>query len=339
MKPRSAGRRKPRARAWWAPALLAAALAPGPSAGATRLDLRTEPLADYYGFVRFLAARPDSAAVPAGLEPAVAGARALGAALGRPGSWAVVDTLILGSRAAADVRRAVEALPDTLHLPGALPLPRDLLGRFADGLARGERAFLDVEWPRHRASLDAAGAQLRRTLLPRWDAVLAYHLGALGMTDPGLTVPVVLVHELPEPGAYTLRRPEGGVVFAAVSGLEGNLLEEVVIHETTHALDVPDAGPEQVLELLRSALLRAGAEPTERILRDLPHAVVFFQSAETVRRLLAPDHVAYGDVRGAYSRMRLDARALSPVWTAHLDGAISREEVVEELVRIATGPR
>jgi hypothetical protein len=321
-------------RLWWM-LFLVGLLAPDALAG-SRLDLRTSAVADLYFTVRTLAA-DDGAPVPEALAPAVTHARRIQAVLGTSLlAWGPVDRQLEGCATAHDLAERLAALPEPLVLFGGktAAVGADLRALGA-ALVAAEPAFRATVWKEHEQRIDGARARLAASFVPEQGKVLAFHLEALGMADPGVTVPVHLVHALPWPGAVTHARVDGGgVVFVGIGDLPPGHLEEILLHEATHAFDVSTRGASHVLNQLRQGLDAAGLPAGDRGHRDLPHTVMFIQAAETVRRTMDPEHVHYGEAAGVYGRVP-HAEAQRRIWTAHLDGKLTRADAVAEMVALS----
>ena len=160
------------------------------------------------------------------------------------------------------------------------------------------------------------------------------------MKDPGLALPVYLVGDAPFPGAVTVRGEGGrGVSFVAVNGLEESQLFEIVLHEVTHSLDLA-AGEHSAFGELRTALEKAGVDARDRRLRDLPHALMFVQSAESIRRRVDPAHRDYGEVEQLYARMGADTESMRGFWRDHLEGKLERGAALDSIAAgsIAASP-
>jgi hypothetical protein len=215
---------------------------------------------------------------------------------------------------------------------GTTVLLRDSAVRLAQTYARAEAEFRMTVWPQHQTLLAASQAQLATLLLPRLDECLADLRQHLDLDDPSGPIPVYLVAQAPAPQGFThRRRGGGGICFVGVADLPASLLCEVVLHETTHALDV---GTPQgsVLKELRDRLAAAGLGPASAAGRDVPHTLIFVEAAETVRRRLDPAHRDYGAVRGYYAKVPRAVAAVRGPWVAYLDGQLSRAAALEQIV-------
>lgn len=321
---------------------------PAPAAVKTRLDFHVDPLADLYQWVRAQAAgtpaggeaRNGEASFPPFLGPAVETARRIQEKLGSfSPAWGILDGNLWRCESPDALRRRFQALPEALRLPGGCrtAIREDALA-LAGALAAAYPAFLETLWPDREKRLRARLRDLEKTLVPREGACLAFIFRSLGMEDSGESVPVYLVTSVPRPGAFTCRkRGGGGICFVGVEGLPGTLLHETVLHETLHALDVRTADQKHAFNVLRERLSRAGVSRTDRRFRDVPHTLFFVQAAETVRRLIDPRHVPYGEVKGYYGRVEEISGIEIPQWTAFLDGKCTREEALDAILEAATG--
>ncbi len=301
----------------------------------TRLVYEQSPIVDLYFYIRACAAPERETAPPPGFEAAVELVAALDRDLDRFFlAWGPIEGALRGSQSATDLERAFADVPAELELrSGKSVALHERAQELARVLREVEPLFLERIWPQHRTAIGDARELLARGFDEKQAECLAFHLKSLAMSDPGLEIPVYLVAETPSPGAVTHRDDEGrGVCFVAVDGAEGSQLFETVLHEATHALDI--AVDESVLGRLRDKLAQKGVTQRDRAYRDLPHTLMFVQSAESIRRTVDPEHHDYGDVSGYYSRVPEASQLVRPAWKEFLDGKASLEETLE---RIAEG--
>lgn len=295
----------------------------------TRIAFHASPAIDLYFAVR-TAVGPGA---PDGLDRAVDAARALDRALG--GSmlaWGPLDGRLPGCTTAKDVVAAFEGAPASIELMGG---KRAELRAPALALAR---ALVEVEpayqatWKEHEKAIAATRARWSEAVGSKERALLAFHLASLQMADPKAELRVFLVGQAPAPGAVTVRDLEGrGVSFVSVASAAGSQLLEIVLHETTHTLDLA-SGDASVLGELRKRLGAAGLGPRDRALRDLPHTLMFVQSAESIRRVIDPAHVDYGETEKVYQRSGPLAEALRGLWRDRLDGKLTLSAAFDEIV-------
>ncbi|MFG0319557.1 MAG: hypothetical protein ACF8XB_19960 [Planctomycetota bacterium JB042] len=307
---------------------LAAEDSPTPT---TRLDLRVEPLVTYYHLIRSAAAS-DEVELPAAFAPAVAAAKPLQTTLRRTLAWGPFDRQVVLCSTAAELRERFDSVRE-IRLTG---------GRTADVHADGGALAAAIEatydtyladlWPEHRRRLEAAVAEIEREFRPHEADCFRFMLESLDMQDPKQAIPTYLVVRAQWPEAYTVRHVEGGAL--CVVGIEahrGTLLHETMLHEATHALDLATEGA-SLLETIRDRLLEGGMSPRDRRLRDVPHTIMFLQAGETIRRLVDPEHVHYGDAAGYYPKVERVVEVERPLWTEYLDGKIERDEAVDRIV-------
>lgn len=334
-------------------------LAPAPRAAAqeaepapaerVRLEFRIDPAIDLYYELRARAAAGTGA--PAGLgerdellEPALEPFRALDRELGSTLAWGPVDGLLDGCRSLSDVAARFAELPERFEVrrPGGAPAEIALRERalaLASAMASIEPQFEEARWPARRERLAAAADSLRESFGgERGRALYAKLFEALGLQLDSASVPVHLVLHGPPPGAVTYRRlGGGGACFVGVDELAGSLLDEVVLHESVHALDLASADQQTptLLQELRRALTDAGIGITDRRARDVPHSLFFVFAGELVRRYLDPDHVDYGERADLYRRLAAPVRVERDLVPLYLDGSIERDELVGRIAAAA----
>jgi hypothetical protein len=303
---------------------------------ASRLALRVDPLAELYFAVRAQAAREEQAPL-AGHEAAVAAARRIQASLGAFGGWGPLDAELFTAGDAATLLRRFEALPETMRQRGRDVAIRADAVALARELVTLEPRFVAGPWPARRAALEATVAALERDFLPAHRQALAYMASSLGIADPGIEVPVLLVTECHPPGAstYYLGPGEAGgepASVVAAPAFAAGQLAETILHEATHGLDIAARGGESAFGTLRAHLAERGLGPRDRLFHDLPHALMFVQAAETMRRLYAPAHVPYGESSGVYDRLGTADDPVRRLWPQVLDGALARDEALRRMV-------
>jgi len=305
----------------------------------THVEFHASAAIDLYFHVRASAASGHGSPLEA-LAPAVAAAKELhGFLAGNPLAYGAIDGLLPGAVRAEDIVAAFARAPDSLELRGGRKVPlRAGAQKLAAALVQGEPAFADL-WKEHEKRTSAARERWRAQVAPKERELLAFHLASLGMRDPRLAIPVYLVAEAPWPGAVTHLDDAGrGVCFVAVDPEPGTRLFETVLHEATHALDVA-TGDESALGALRKKLAAAGHGPGDEAYHDLPHTLMFVQAAESIRRVIDPAHVDYGESEKLYERMGASAEAVRGFWRDHLDGNLSLEPALDGIVASLAAPR
>lgn len=205
--------------------------------------------------------------------------------------------------------------------------------------------FRDERWPERSAELHEAVARLEERFLPRHREALQHMLDALGIEDPGISVPMWLTLDTHAPGASTYRAKEGPVAVLSTRDLlgEGRLsdLEETLLHEICHALDLASEGDDDAFTVLRRLLEERGVGRSDPRWHDVPHLVMFVQAENTMRRLFDPEHVAYGDTRRGdiaplYERSGEAAEIVRREWGAFLDGELERSRALERIADAVT---
>jgi hypothetical protein len=309
--------------------------------GATRLALRVDPLAELY-----FATRAAAAEAPASTEEgaAVAAARRVQTALGAFGGWGPLDAQVFTASDPAALLAGFEALPETMRRRGSEIAIRTDAIAWARALEAGWPEFVARRWPARRAELAALVVGLERDFLPAHGRALRFMMDSLGIRDPAVEVPVVLVTACHPPGASTYYLDDGSpasVVGAPALAARGQLAE-TILHEATHGLDIASGETGSAFATLRDLLAQRGLGPRDRLFHDIPHALMFVQAAETMRRVYDPEHVPYGESSGVYARFGRVAEVERRIWPLHLDAEIERDEalrrIVDELVPPVAAP-
>jgi len=323
-----------------------------PTESASTFDLRVSPCLDFYYYVRTLAAQRGDEESSDELAPeirrAVEAVRALQKDLGTSTlNWSPLDRKLEGCQEVSELAKRLGEFDGSIFLRGRPPVEvGERAAKIGESLAAAEEVYLRQIWPAHLEKIEAGKATLEATLMPQLGKALEYHLRSLGMRDPKARIPVHLVSRAPWPGAHTLSRggEPGALCFVAVEDLEGGMLEEIVLHEASHALSIltegqgQARGPGNVVEAVRLKVAELPLPFSDRRRRDISHNLLFIQSAETIRRILDPNHLHYGDVEGYYDRVPT-ARSTLSIWVDHLNGAISRRDAMEALVDLGRDPK
>ncbi len=305
----------------------------------SRLELRIDPLADLYHWVRSLAVSDQPLPQRDGLPELVARVRESSRSLGHPLLWGALDAELEGCRTAGDLLKRFREGPEEQRAFGQVIPLRAIGVTIAEGLVPLEASFLADLWPERRAALLERKAQLDAGLIAHFDDCLQLVLESFGVVDPQETVPVYLVTQSPPPGGVTYyrRTGKGGVCFVDIEHNAGGQLVETVLHEALHALEAAGGSDgDGATADLRRRLLACELPPRDPRLRNLPHLLLFVQAGETVRRRLDPEHRHYGEVSGAYGRFGADATIVREEWIAFLDGKKTREDALAAIARRAT---
>ncbi len=303
------------------------------------IELRVSRFLDLHYLVRSHAAEGERPAEPSltGLEEATRAVQSIDREVGGTPGWGLLEALFASADTLADVERLVPAMPERFQARNGREIPVQSLGRRLVEAYRPLAAEFDQRcWPARFEALEKKRAALTAGLLPRAADARKDICDALLITDPGVRIPVTLVTDSPEPGGFTFRSRAGCACVVRVGGIDGSLLDEVVLHEAIHALDVASGQQETVLQRLRLGLARAGCAPQSALYRDIPHTLIFVQAAETVRRKHAAGHRHYGDVHGYYAKVGRVSACVREAWTARLEGRQNVEQTLQQLVECAS---
>ncbi len=306
----------------------------------SRVDLRVEPFSDFYFRVRAQAAgiaEPNPA-----LAPIVDAWMPVQEEIGTFGGFWRFDLAGLLSLTPQEFglwfNERAESIPS--RAGGTIPI-RGPGKAMAAAMEAVWPEVLENNWPERKARIEAVRDRLEREFMPKHRTALAYMLDSLGIEDPGVRIPLTLVVDTQPPGATTYRTRDGPVVVMSIAALLENDafsdLEETVLHEVCHVIDLASDGDADAFTQLRQMLEEAGVEKNDRRLHDVPHLVMFVQAENTMRRIYDPDHQAYGDTtRGdiapLYEREGEAAAVVRKHWTAYLDGESSREQALQKIV-------
>jgi hypothetical protein len=324
--------------------MLAAVALPAPASAGddqrdarTRLDYRVEPLADLIHFLRYHAAQNDGAGAPSELKDAVAATVKLQKKLGaRNLAWEPLDQMLLRCTAPDEYLATCRLLPESTRLwTGETVALRDDAVALAKQLAAVWEHYREHFWPEHESAIRTRLAEIKKDFQPKEHECFAFMFDSLGINDPHDTVPVYLTYRGSWPGAFTIERGDGGgmcIVAVATESLAGSLLYEIILHETTHALDIVAKSDANVFQELRKKLSATGMPRRDRNRRNIPHTIMFIQAGETIRRIVDPAHKHYGDANTYYSRMGRIAEVEKRVWLKWLNRDISRAEAEDEIV-------
>jgi hypothetical protein len=198
---------------------------------------------------------------------------------------------------------------------------------------------LRLAWPLYDGDLSAERAarvlteieRVRRVLGPIEDQCINHIHECLELAQVNHQLPVILVGSMAFPGAFTAWSDiTGAICFVGVDGLDGTALIETVLHEATHGFEVISPGRRDSILAKLGQRVRE-ALPDDRAILDVPHSLIFVQAAETVRRLVDPEHVHYGVTHTYYDRVPT-SRPVLEHWVRHLDGEIDTESAVQAIV-------
>jgi hypothetical protein len=294
-----------------------------------RLEFRVHPFADLFFFVYRFSTGSDKIAEVEGLAQSVAAARDL------PLVLTLVDQLPFEFENSTAAAKAFSQLPENYKTKrGEDVALRAKATRLGETLVAFEAPFLKQVWPQHKLQIAKAVATLEQRLVPKEEESFAYFTRHLGLEQADSTVRIYLVAETPWPGGFTMWGKDAtrGVCAISVTAYQGPQLMTAVLHEAIHAFDLETKGKGNVLVELRDRLLKAGFKPDEAVVQHAPHLLVFIQSSETVRRFVDTSFQPYNE--GIFSRPGLQplVKVQLPIWTSYLDGKISRDEALNQMV-------
>jgi hypothetical protein len=270
------------------------------------------------------------------LEPAINAARALNTSFGSTLEWGQLEGALTVSPSAADFAAHCAELAENMTSISGRPVAlRELATNYAKALDAVEPAFLEKVWPEHERTADAALAATKQKLAPLADVALDELMRGLGVVDPRIVVPVYLVAEGPWPGGVTHPTVQGSITLIDADENSGTQLLETVLHESCHALDIASQAPESALDELRRRMAEAGIDRRDRLMRDVPHTLMFVTSAWVVRHVFDPAHKDYGDVAGYYAKVPAATAAVRTPWTEFLDGKKTRDQALQAIVDAA----
>ncbi|HEY7546597.1 MAG TPA: hypothetical protein VID27_17030 [Blastocatellia bacterium] len=305
-----------------------------PQTETKRIDVRVEPFPDLFFSVLKLSFGSGTMPELEGLAEAVEAARPLRDVVSGLRTFHFIAVPAIHSTSAAELEKDFAQLPETVQAANGETIQlRERAVALAKALSRIEDAFRKKVWPQHKAEIDKAAAEIAQRLIPKTRECFAYISKSLGMSEPVGTVPLYLVYQAPRPEGFTFRQRDGkGVCLMGVTANTGTLLFEIALHESIHALDVESAGERNALVEIRNRLMKAGLKPDDPDMRNVPHTLMFIQAAETIRRIVDPSHKHYGEVKGYYERVPLPSKIELPIWIAYLDGKITRDEAIAQIV-------
>ncbi len=302
---------------------------PSKIANQPRFEIRVKPFIDLHFYVYKLASGDNRLPDIDGFAQAVEAARQV------PMYQTLIDLLLFNCENAADAERVFAQFPETFKLrQGNVIALREKAVRLARSLAVIEKPFLEKVWPQHRDVIQKSAASVAQTLGPKEQECFAYLTGRLGLEAANYIVPVYFVAEMPWPAALTAIGKESGhgACVVNVGAKQGPGLFDAILHEAIHALDAETKGEGNVLLEFQNQLLKNGFDKNDLVVRHAPHFLVFIQSVETVRRFLDASYQPYDE--GVFVRPGLQPMVSieRPIWTAYLDGKLSREEALKLMV-------
>lgn len=182
-------------------------------------------------------------------------------------------------------------------------------------------------WASHLAANRRFQAGMERWLQSYQRPILTLITRAYGVAWPGGGFPVQICAYTNWAGAFSIRGPL--ILMSSVApDLQGSLALETAFHESMHQWD------DAMLRRLQSA----AAAKRVAVDASLTHAMIFYTAGEAARRAI-PGHVPYAEKTGVWARGLEPLRgALEAAWRPWLDGKVTSEQAITDLVVRAAGP-
>jgi len=300
-------------------------------AGQRRLEVRIQPFVDLYSYIYKVSSGSEKAPDIEGFPEAVEAARRIPFSA----TFTKGDLIPFRCDTAAEAIRVFAEYPETYKTSKGEIIPlRERAVELAKRLAAIEKSFMEKVWPQHKVVIQQAAALIAETLGRKEQECFTFMTRHLGMEDAKYIVPIYLVAESPWPGGFTIWGDDQtrGVCLLSVAANKGPDFLSGLVHEVIHALDLETKGKGNVLVELRDRLLKAGFDKDSLFVRHAPHFLVFIQSVETVRRKLDSTYQPYEI--GVFGRPELQPikNVELPIWTAYLDGKLSREDALNQMI-------
>jgi hypothetical protein len=197
-------------------------------------------------------------------------------------------------------------------------------------------AYRAGEWPRQRAVNDAWIADMTPRVARHGAALIAALARAYRTDWPSQPILIDVSGDAGPVGAYTTDSgPAGFAAHATIApggeGAAGDMGLESIFHEASHAIDA---------SIMKSVNAECAAQNV-RAPRNLWHAIIFYTTGELVRREVGKvgdaHYMPYAYRFDVYAKgMDKERGALERHWQPFLDGKISYEEALKNVVREAT---
>jgi hypothetical protein len=236
--------------------------------------------------------------------------------------------VMLGKRSPIEDAQLV-ALSSTLSGAHSGELPAGVPEPAATALRAAMPLYRSAQWGEDDRANRFWIAVAEPLLASAAEELVAAHTRAYGVPFPKHILVDVTSHGW-EFGAYTTG--DGDLVHAVISsvnpGTQGFAALESLMHEASHGIVAPSSGA------IGADLARAAAELQRKPRQTLWHAILFYTSGELTRRALAARGVRYTpfilDMYGrGFSGFR---QALETHWQAYLDGKVTREEAIRQIL-------
>ena len=277
-----------------------------------KIDISTPEFAAHYCSLRYYATNPETQ-VPEGMGEGVHLIREIDEALPdsitlRSGErkarskedrrvkdlyWSLLDSQVLSAASLAEFKSRTAMMPEKI---GGYLETKPTFTKLQDALAKSESAA---------KANSTVGKEIVSKRLAEWyvDIVLnrnfayGFLLDRLVVKKLPSRIKVLVVPQLAGKGGITLRTLDGVLVVIGCNRFEGMDFEEVLIHETIHALDAMESNVGMFVTLRREL---AEAKVDQSVIEQIVHTMVFMHAAEAVRKSVNVDHKDVGDTFGIY---------------------------------------
>lgn len=253
-----------------------------------------------------------------------------------PLRWGFIEPFLIKCHSSSDLDLWIDKIPERFRLrSGMIVTPRESLIPYIQSLAEAEPAYMNSIWPIHEGSLLEAKKKLDQVFDVRGAELLEYITDKLDIKSDQRPLRIYLTIDALLPGGSTCSARGVGIVsFVNIKNVSDARMIEVVLHEAIHALDLRSQGKPTVLNLIRKKLIETGCRPNNPLFRDLPHAVVFVQAAETVQRILHYPSQEFQYDNAFFKKAPQIVKEVLSKWKAYLDGSMSREEIIDAVAAV-----
>jgi hypothetical protein len=292
---------------------------PGPR---MRLDLRVERFSDLVLSLQASAERVDATTRSEALTGALEALRALAPQDGAQ-TWRIAEELLGRSASCADFTALLDARCPESAEQASTPMGCAPLREFASALARFEAEHLDLVWPPHQRSAEAALSDVRVEWNRLGACALDALLSALEMDDPRWVVQVRYVVDAPSPGAGLW--PAAGVpqVWVDVDAGPSEMLLGRTLQQVARALLASRPEASRLRVSLREACAAANPSLSDGALLATESALLDAAVEHVVRRVFGREASL-----GGAGELESAARA---VWSEYFRASVTRAQALERV--------
>lgn len=294
--------------------LLAGLIVLSMRSSAPKIDISTPEFAAHYCALRYYATNPESKA-PDGFADGVKAIREQDESLPdtitlRSGErkakskddrrirdlyWSLLDSQVLSCSSLDELKQRSAMMP--AKMGGSLET-KPTFEKLVAALETTRNAARTV-WPSQKETVAKRLKEWETGAVPRLDQVYDFLGESLGVQKMLPRIRVIVAPLLAGKGGITLRTMDGPLVVVGCNRFEGFDFDEVLIHETIHALDSVE-GNVGLFAAYRRDLAAAGFDsPTVEL---FVHTAIFMHAAEAVRRCIDIGHKDVGETFEIYSR-------------------------------------